>query len=159
MSPELYFLRYAFPCAFLKLQQGKLSKKSYDSMHEAVLEKKRILRSTLLKIFPLALGHIELIAGKKKIDKWSVEAIREYFWEKHDDVIESGEGLYANAPRVLCELCRVAPAEVLRKGGNWAVVKFADGRKRSVLTELIQCLRKGDRVMVHYGYIVEKIPS
>ena len=113
----------------------------------------------LAKIFPLALGHIESISKDKKADKWSVEAIREYFWEKHDDVIEAGEGFYANAPRVLCELCRVLPAEVQRTGGNWAVVKFADGKKRSVLTELVPGLKKGDRVMVHYGYIVEKLLS
>lgn len=157
MSPELYFLRYAFPCAFIKLQQGKLTKKLYDSLHEAALGKKAVTKAGLMKVFPLALGHIEQIATEKKINKWSVEAIKEYFWEKHDDVIEAGEGFYASAPKVLCELCRVAPAEVLRRGGNWAVVKFANNKSRSVLTELVPGLKKGDRVMVHYGYVVEKL--
>jgi hydrogenase maturation factor len=157
MSAEIYFLKYAFPCAFIKLQQGKITKRQYESLHLAALRKKKVLKSTLEKFFPLALGHIKMIAKRMKVDEWSIEAIREYFWEKHDDVIEAGEGYYGDAPKALCDLCRVEPAEVVRKGGNWAVVKFANNRKRSVLSELVPKLKTGDRVIVHYGYIVEKL--
>ena len=157
MTGELYFLKYAFPCAFIKLQRGKITKPQYDSLHEAALGKKKILKSSLERFFPVPVGHIKLIAKKMKVDAWSIEAIREYFWEKHDDVIESGEGFYADAPKILCDLCKVEPAEVLRKGGNWAVVKFANNKKRSVLSELVPRLKTGDRVIVHYGYVVEKL--
>jgi hydrogenase maturation factor len=157
MFAEIYFLKYAFPCAFIKLQRGKITKRQYDSLHSAALGKKNINRSTLEKFFAVPVGHIKLIAKKMNVDDWSIEAIREYFWEKHDAVIDSGDGFYADAPKVLCELCRVEPAEVLRKGGNWAVVKFANNKKRSVLSELVPRLKKGDRVIVHYGYIVEKL--
>lgn len=151
-----YFMRYAFPCAFIKLQQGKMSELVYKKMHKAALGKIQPDREMVEKYFILASGHIKSIARDKGVADWSTEAVREYFWKCHDDVIEAGEGYYANAPEFLCELCRVRKGKIVKLEGNGAVVKFAGG-KRSVLTELVPDLTIGDKVMIHYGYVVEKL--
>jgi hydrogenase maturation factor len=38
-----------------------------------------------------------------------------------------------------------------------AIVQFTNGKKRAVITNLVDKLRRGDRVMIHYGYAVERV--
>ncbi len=156
VKPELYLLRYAFPCAYVKLQQKKITMRTYEYLRKAVMAGKPVPKSALQKYFALAVGHIKEIARARKIQPWSIEAIREYFWKKHDDVIEAGEGFYASAPELLCELCRVKEAKVVRCGENWAVVEMKNKKKRAVVNDFFPMLKKGNLVRIHYGYVVEQ---
>jgi len=157
MKIEAYFLKYAFPCAFITLQRGGIDRKTYDRLEKAAIEGRALPRKLLEKVFAAADRRMDILVREKKYKKWSFELVRDYYWKWHDMFIKDGEGSYAFAPKVLKDLCRVLPGMVVRGGGEAVVVRFKGGRVRPVLTDLTGPLKKGDKVIVHYGYAVEKI--
>ena len=73
MLPEVYFLRYAFPCARVLVDFRKtISEKEYEDMQKAVENDEPMPREYLEKVFHKA------IDGMKCIDKdcWNIETIR-----------------------------------------------------------------------------------
>lgn len=159
MRPEVYFLKYAFPCAFVILQRGKISQHEYEELERAAVTGVLVDREKLEKIFVKAFKRMKVLAVEMGVDMWSRELMQEYFWNRHNQIIDAGEGSYAHAPEILKELCRILPAKVEKVVGDNVVVRFENGKTRPVSIDLVGVLASGDRVMVHYGYAVEVVSS
>jgi len=157
MKIEAYFLKYAFPCAFITLQRGGIDQKTYDRLEEAAVKGRALPRELLESVFKAAFRRMGVLAREMGLDVWDFALIREYYWKRHNVLIRQGEGNYRYAPAALKKLCRIVPATVEKVKGDTAVVKFKNGTTRPVITDLCGRVIKGDLVMVHYGYAVEKL--
>jgi hypothetical protein len=157
LSPEVYFLKYAFPCAFIGRQKGRIDEKTYLELEEAAIKGRAIAFSELAKYFPVAVRRISALARRKRLCVFDAAVIRDYFWKEHNKIIEAGEEVYKYAPTSLRELCKVMRGRVVSAKGGYAVVRFINGKIRPVVAKLVHGLKCGDRVMVHYGYAVEKL--
>lgn len=156
LSEEVYFLKYAFPCAFVTLQRRKITQEEYDELESAAYENGKISRERLTKVFAPAVRRMKKLAEEKVMELWSKELMKEYYWHRHNEIIDSRDESYAKAPDFLCELCRIVRAEVVRVEKNGYVVKIDNKRTRSVMS-LCGVLDVGDQVMIHYGYACEKV--
>lgn len=154
MRVENYFLRYAFPCAFIIKQRGEINKEEYDKLFDIAVNNKLVEREKLEKIFFRAFKYINELAKEKKRDKWDFEVIKEYFLKKHNELIKQGIGVYKNAPKTLKDLSKVNEAEIINKKGNILEVKF-NNKKRFVSNVFVPDAKIGDKVRIHYGFAVE----
>ena len=151
MLPEVYFLRYAFPCARVLVDFRKtLTEKEYDGLQQAVETDTPIRRDFLEDKFAKA------IQGMKKIseDYWTVDTIREYFWNRHE------ENLSPDLPELITRLCVVRKGRLEKKiekeGQTFFRVDIGSGDLRIVIP-LYERAKEGDLATIHYGYAVEKV--
>ena len=147
MLPEVYFLRYAFPCARVLVDFRKtLTEEEYDKMREAVENDTPLPREYLEKTFPKAM------MGLKKISKdyWNVATIRKYFCECHEEMLST------DLPPLVKRLCVVKPGKLVAEVKGFFRVDLGCGDVR-VVTPLYKDAKVGDTAMIHYGYAVEKI--
>ncbi len=159
MPAELYFLKYAFPCAFITLQRGRISNSEFEKLEDAAVNGKVILREDLERIFAPAMRRLKKLSKETGLEFWSRELLEEYYFKNHNEIIEEGEGDYGKAPEILRELCKVFPATVESIREDTAVVVLPDGGKRAVNTCLVGLVEPGDKVMIHYGYAAEVLES
>ncbi|MBW2987727.1 hypothetical protein KY336_04205, partial [Candidatus Woesearchaeota archaeon] len=149
LKPEVYFLRYAYPCA--KDLLGKsLKQEDIDKMRNSVLENSPLPREYLEGIFKNA------IKGMKKInasDYWSIETIRAYFWIEHEKNLQHLEKMPMLKERCLVKRGKIN--EQLKHG--FYKVQFTDGKTRNITLELLPEARLGDDVLVHRAHAVEKV--
>jgi hypothetical protein len=157
LSVEAYFLKYAFPCAFITLQRGAIDAKTYDRLEKAAVRGESLTRKTLEKVFAAANRRMNILVKEHGYEKWSMQLVHDYYWKWHDRFIKDGEGSYEFAPKILKDLCRVRQGTVIRGGKQAAVVRFKGGKTRPVMTALTGPLKKGDKVTVHYGYACERL--
>lgn len=155
MSPELYFLKYAFPCAFITFQRGRISRSEFEKLEDAAVNNEVVLREDLERIFAPAMRRLKKLSKETGLEFWSRELLEEYYFKNHNKIIEEGEGDYGKAPAVLRELCKIFPATIESSQKDTAVAVLPDGKKRAVNTCLVGSLKPGDRVMIHYGYAAE----
>jgi hypothetical protein len=155
--PEVYFLKYAFPCAFISLQRGRIDLKTYKRLERAACKNVVLPFKELEKYFPAAFERIKKLSKGRGYSKWNVQLLRAYFWKRHNDLIMSKEEDYEYAPKVLRDLCQVKKGKIISVFGGNAVVRFASGKTRAVMTSLVGDVFAGDEVMVHYGYMVEMV--
>ncbi len=66
MKVENYFLRYAYPCAYILLQLKEISQEELDELEDVAVNNKEISRERLEKTFHNAFHYIEELAKKKK---------------------------------------------------------------------------------------------
>ncbi|MBD3164102.1 hypothetical protein GF323_02805 [Candidatus Woesearchaeota archaeon] len=160
MKTENFFLRYAYPCAYIIMQRGQISRKELEELEDTAVNNKDISREKLEKVFHRAFGFIDELAAKRGKSRWDRDIIEEYFYSYHNEVIDNGNGIYAKAPPMLKELSRVEKAEVIDKKGNVLLVEYADKKgnkkRRNVLSCFVAPAKAGDKVMIHYGYGIEK---
>lgn len=114
MPVEVYFLKYAFPCAFITLQRGRISQSEFEMLERAAIAGAVVARADLERIFAPAMRRLRKLAEKKGYEMWSRELVAEYYFTNHNRIIDEGEGDYGNAPEVLRELCKIFPAVVVR---------------------------------------------
>ncbi len=157
MRVEAYFLKYAFPCAFITLQRGRISQAEFEMLERAAVNGEAVERGELERIFAPAIRRLKKLAEETGFEMWSRELVEEYYFKNHNQIIDEGEGDYGKAPKVLCELCKIFPAVVVSGSAGAVVVELPGGKLRAVNTGLTGALKKGDRVMVHYGYACEKL--
>ncbi len=146
------FLRYAVPCGDVLVKRGVLGQETLDSIREKVIKGERV-EEDLEEIFPMAVRMCRLLAkraGKGVIDPG---VIRDYFWHEHAKAVEWRASIYPDLPK---EECLTYPARVLKPGRN-PLVETPLG-KRGAKTDFVKDLKRDDWVMLHYDYIVEKIP-
>ena len=159
MNPELFFLRYAFPCTDIRLQQGRITQEKYDELRDIAVNKKTVQRSDLEKVFFGAVEELGILAKKKNKVRWDYDIIKEYFYYGHNEIIDSGKGVYKNWPASLKEMSKVYKAKVIdKKLGKFLVVEYSNGKeikKRNVLNEFVPDAGIDDYVMIHYAYAVE----
>jgi len=150
MTPERYFFMYAFPCAYIKLERGEISKEEYDELEKKFLNKGVINKQDLERIFSPAFVWIKKIAEREKKDVWDLDVIYEYWNKEHNELIDRGEGVYANHPEILKDLCRIHDAEIIKKENNILFVRY-NGEERVVFNNLVPLAEVGDKVKIHYA--------
>jgi hypothetical protein len=156
MKIENFFLRYAYPCAYIIMQRGEISPKELRELEKTAIGNGEISRDRLENVFHRAFVFIDKLAQMRGKDRWDAEVIKEYFLSYHNEVIDKGEGIYGSAPEMLKELSRVAEGLIKDKKGDVLVIDY--GRKRrDVLNHFVPQAKVGDKVRIHYGYAVEVV--
>ncbi len=157
MHPEIYFLKYAFPCSFVLKKRKEITEKEFNLLQDSVTNGKILPRRFLEKIFFRAFRRIEKLAQEMSKDKWDIEVLRKYFFVRHNCVIDNGQDEYRRAPEVLKSLCKVHKAKIIQVNEDSLVVEY-DGRKKRVVSKLlVPEVVEGNLVTIHYGYAVEKL--
>lgn len=150
MLAEVYFLRYAFPCARVLVDiRKKITEQEWLNLKKAVETDSPVDRKYLERIFTKA------IEGMKKInpaDYWNIEVIRDYFWHHHDERISN------DLPPMIKRLCQVKKGRLIKQFGSIFQADLGEGDIRNVMT-LYPKAELEDLAMIHYGYAVEKINS
>lgn len=145
------FLKYALPCGSTLVDRGWIKQKDLDSMLDMLVNKKPI-SINLNRVFVVASSTCSLIAmkaGRKEIDSG---VIRDYFWNEHDYMVDKR---FKEMGDFDPEECRVYPGRVL-KVGNKAEVLTPKGTS-SYRKDFVPDIKKGEFVVTHYDFIVEKI--
>jgi len=147
MLPEVYFMRYAFPCARVLVDfRKKITEEEWLKMKDAVDNDTPLEREYLESLFTNAVKGLKQISD----DYWRIEVIREYFWNRHE------ENLSKDLPPMMKRLCTVKKGKLEKKIDDVFVVDLGEGDVRNVHA-LYKNAEVGDTVMVHWGYAVEKI--
>lgn len=155
---EEFFLRYAFPCAGVLLESGKMSQEKYNKLENALRDGEFPSRNFVEKYFIAAFRRIKKLAEEMKIDDyWDMRVIREYWHETHNKNIDEREGGYARMPEAFCDYCKVHVGTVVEIFSNgFLLVRYGD-KKRVVNGEYVSGIRVGDRVRIHHAYAVERV--
>lgn len=148
MEPEQYFLRYAFPCAFIAHQRGVISQRELDGLEKDFHAGNLVARTMLVRVFHKAFERL-----RKLGDPWDIDTMKRYFEDEHNRLIEAEDMLGKNPPGSLKELCLIREATVVEKKGDIYMVQYED-KKRPVMSPMP--VEVGDAVVIHYGYIVDK---
>lgn len=151
MLPEVYFLKYAFPCARVLVDFRKtITEEEFDRLREAVATDTPLDKEYLEKIFDHAIEGLKMVSD----DVWNVKTIREYFWHRHE------EHLSKDLPDIVNRLCIIKPGRLVKKiekdGEIFFSADLGDGDVRVVIP-LYKDAKVGDRAMIHYGYAVEPV--
>jgi len=147
MLPEVYFLRYSFPCARVLVDLRKtITEEEFEKLQEAVETDTPVDREYLEKIFDHAFEGIKKVSA----DVWNVDTIREYFWNRHE------EHLSSDLPPTIKRMCVVKPGKLVKEIKGFFKVDLGGGDER-VVAALYKGAAVGDTAMIHYGYAVEKV--
>ncbi len=151
LLPEVYFLRYSFPCARVLVDFRKtLTEEEYEKMQNAVETDIPMSREYLEKVFDHAIEGLKKVSGKE--DYWTVKNMREYFWHRHE------EHLSKDLPPIVCRLCVVKPGKLIKEVRGYFKAYLDEGDER-IVSALYKDAKVGDTAMIHYGYAVEKVES
>ncbi|MAG78249.1 hypothetical protein CL616_02685 [archaeon] len=150
MDVEHYFLRYAFPCAYIIKDMGEIDEDEFEFLKDCAINLKPISKDRLEKIFYRAFAKIK----KYSDDCWNKEVIERYFKEWHNQEIERGEGYYKTAPAHVKKLSKVHKAKILDSKFNTYLVEYPEGQRR-VFDDFVKGAQIGDFVFIHFGYAVE----
>lgn len=146
MQPEVYFLKYAFPCSqAIKDIRKTITEQDYELIKDAAINEKVLPREYLEKVFTMAVKRIKEIND----NVWDTEAIRKYFQEDHNDVISK------DLPPMIQRLCKVEKGKVTNIIDGIIVVDLGDESRN--VHALYKNPKIGDSVFIHYGYAVEKV--
>tara|TARA_Y100000310_G_scaffold343478_1_gene451309 strand:+ start:2352 stop:2828 length:477 start_codon:yes stop_codon:yes gene_type:complete len=154
MNPEVYFLKYAFPCSFILRQRNEISQQQYDQLEKSAINNITLPKELLEKTFHRAFERIEKLASKNNKDKWDLDIIKQYFLQHHNELINDGMYTYAEAPETLKELCKVKKAKVTEIKDDILIVEI-ENKPRPVMNSLTPNAKIGDLITIHYGYAVE----
>ena len=155
---EEYFLRYAFPCAGVLLDSGKISQKEYNELGDSLKTEKFPSREVIEGYFVAAFRRIRNLALEMGIrDPWDMRVLRKYWEVSHNDNVDEREGGYAKMPEAFCDFCKVHEAEVLEILDNGFLLVGYGDVKRPVNGEYVVGVRVGEKVRIHHAYAVEKV--
>ena len=158
MEPEVYFLKYAFPCSHILWRvRREITEEEYKKMENAAKHNKILSGRFLEKAFWRAFTRIEKLAEEMGKDKWDIEVIKEYFCVRHNSVLN-----VSDYPESFKEMCKTYKARVIEETNDGEVIvsyeSELDGeKKRKVKKDYIKDLKVGERVWIHWQYAVEKV--
>ncbi len=155
MEAEEFFFKYAYPCSDTLFRLHKLNKEKKEILDKEFEAKVIPTKLELEECFPSAFKRVKKIAKEMNKDYWDISVIKKYFREEHNKFIDANNGDYKKLPPAIKDLCKVYEAEVIDVKDNILVVKY-DHKERSVLNKYIKDVKKGDKVMIHFGFAVEK---
>lgn len=138
ITDKVLFLKYAIPCASTLVMRGDVDDSVIDELKNKAIENKPIIEN-LHDIFKVASVFCSLTAkdlGKDQIDS---EVIKEYFLNRHSKVVEER---WLEKQDFDKEKCKVKVID-LPENHNYK-------------SDFCPDAKPGDKVVVHYDYIVEK---
>ncbi len=145
------FFCYALPCAQTLVSRGQLKQEELDKIIEDFSNGK-LPKKGFENNFKVAMAMLKILAqklGKKEIDD---EVIRQYYLVEHDRVVDQRYEEVGDFDPIAC---KIRVGEVLAIDGKKAKVKTEFGIK-DYRTDFVKRLKVGDKVVVHYNFIVEK---
>jgi hydrogenase maturation factor len=147
MKPEIFFIKYAFPCSFVLLSRGEITSEEHKLLYKSAKNEKLYLPIEKIEsIFWRAMKFIDSIKNSNVVKK--------YWWFDHNIHIK-----LEKIKNVDNEQCMVIPCEVVSVSNNETIVKspFLDNDEK--LKSDFATVKTGDKVTKHYDYICEKIPE
>jgi len=148
MKPEIFFLKYAFPCSFVLLLRKEITKKEYDLLYKSVKEEKLYLtKEKIEKIFWRPMKFLKSISNLDEIQK--------YWRFDHNFYLNKKE--FKDLKEVLLEHCLVIPCEVVKVKKGKAMVKSPFLKEETVLKTDFVNVKTRNKVTKHYDFICEKI--
>jgi hypothetical protein len=156
-SSERYFFEYAFPCAGVLVNIGKISKEEYLELEKTFLDSGTPSRERMEWMFSSAFRRIRKLAEDSgKNDYWDKSVLKDYWLWNHNQIIDEGEGNYSKTPVCFNDYCKVNMGEVMGVDEGVLTVSCGFG---DVLVDgvLLQNVSVGDVVTIHHSYAVEKI--
>ncbi|PIU63396.1 hypothetical protein COX58_00825 [archaeon CG_4_10_14_0_2_um_filter_Archaea_38_6] len=151
MMPEIYFLRYARPCADFMLQRGEINCSELSKIDCMLYEKISVDREFIERIFYRA------ILPLKKISKnyWNINTIKQYFHVVHNELIDSCSEGFEHLTGFQKELCRVHEGIVKSVNKDYYEVSCGNETEK-VLKGWVNDAKPDDIVFIHYAMAVEK---
>jgi len=147
MKPEIFFLKYAFPCSFILLLRKEITKEEQELIYRSAREEKLYLpKNKIERIFWRVFKFVKSTSDLKTVQR--------YWWFDHNKHLKQGK--FKDFEERFEKLCMVIPCEILGLK-NGAIVKseFFD-RTVELKTDFVD-VKPGDKVTKHYNYICEKI--
>ncbi|MFH7904347.1 MAG: hypothetical protein QXQ58_01365 [Candidatus Aenigmatarchaeota archaeon] len=145
------FFCYALPCAQTFVKRGKISQEDLDRIIKN-FSRGKMPKKGFESIFLVANNMLKIIAMKMGKDKIDMKVIRQYYLVDHDKVVDKRYEEVGDFDPIAC---KIRVGEVLSIKDNKAIIKTEFGIKE-YKTDFVKKLRVGDRVIVHYDFIVEK---
>lgn len=148
MKPEIFFLRYAFPCSFILILRKEITKEKQELFYRSAKDEQlHLSKKEIERIFWRPMKFIKSISN--------LESVQRYWRFDHNTHIKQ-KG-FQDFEEKFEKLCRVIPCEVLDSTENRAIVRsdFFDGTME--LKKDFVNVKPGDKVTKHYDYICEKI--
>jgi len=148
MKPEIFFLKYAFPCSFILLLRKEITKKEHDLLYKSAKEEKLYLtKEKIEKIFWRPMKFLKSISNLDEIQK--------YWRFDHNFYLKKKE--FKDFEKVLLEHCLIIPCEVVRVKNNKVGIKSQFLKKNMELKSDFVKVKLGDKATKHYDFICEKI--
>jgi hypothetical protein len=147
---RVLFLRYALPCAATLVRRGAV-KGSLIKKAIADVSLGKPIEGYPERVFKTAIDMCNRIARKKGRKSIGQDVIRTYFLFEHDKAIDRRYKLYGDFDP---QGCRTYPGLVIDN----RTVRTILGKKK-YRTNFTPKLRKGDMVVVHRNFTVEKIDN
>ncbi|MFC2136068.1 HypC/HybG/HupF family hydrogenase formation chaperone [Bacteroidota bacterium] len=156
MKPEIFFLKYSFPCAHVLLEMGSIDEKKLEELKQNTINEVVMSHGELMMLFPSAFRRIIEVAEKMKKDVWDIEVLRKYFLEEHNMYIDNKDGNYENFGTSFRDFCKVYKAKIVHKEDNVLTVEYGE-RSRNVFNDILPEAKVGDTVTIHQAFAVEVI--
>ena len=148
MKPEIFFLKYAFPCSFVLLSRGEINQKEHRLLYKSAKEEKLYLSiERVEKIFWRALEFVNSISDLNSVQK--------YWWFDHNKYLKFKK--FKNIEDRLIKECMVIPCEIVSVSGNEAEVKSSFFDKTVKLKTDFVDVEPSDKVTKHYDFVCEKM--
>lgn len=154
-SPEIYFLKYARPCADFLEQRGEISKNDLDKLDGMIIGKVKPNRSYIEKIFSRAIIPLKEIAKEMSMDYWSLDVLKNYFRNEHNIWIDEKREGFEHLNGIQRDLCKVYEAKIMHVENDYYGVSINDSEKK-VLKGHVLDGQINDVIFVHYLMAVEK---
>lgn len=139
------------PCAQTFVKRRKISQEDLDIIIKN-FSRGKMPKKGFESIFLVANNMLKIIAMKMGKDKIDMKVIRQYYLVDHDKVVDKRYEEVGDFDPIAC---KIRVGEVLSIKDNKAIIKTEFGIKE-YKTDFVKKLRVGDRVIVHYDFIVEK---
>ena len=94
----MLFLKYAFPCAFVARQRKEITQEEHDLLEKMACEKTLLDMKLVERVFSRAVERMNKNADEKNIPRWSEAAVRAYFVDNHNELIDSDQYMWGKCP-------------------------------------------------------------
>lgn len=152
ISPEIYFLRYARPCADFLRQRDEINDEQLklidDMLYEIIPPQKNFIE----QIFHRAIVPLKEMSSN---NYWNIDVLKEYFQKKHNELVDCGAEGFEHLMGFQKELCKVHEARIVKIMPDYYEV-FYENKFDNVLKGFVKNANIDDIVFIHYKMVVEK---
>ena len=171
MTPEQYFFKYAWPCTEVILADKRISQQRFNDLKYAIENDITPSREVLEETYKVAFANLKELAARmsaernQQINYWDMEVIRKYFTEEeHNMLIDSEKAFFSRFPPSVRDLCKIHTAvidKIETIAGKVIVFVSYQINDKKIERRCINIynlkLNPQDKVIIHYGYIIEKV--